>query len=57
MELTNMYNKNHNCKIYSHVPDENGETCECGYFIKRPIEDGVSEDINRKDGIYNSNAY
>lgn len=36
------------CKIDSHIPTENGEACECGYFIK----DYVDEDINIKDGIY-----
>jgi hypothetical protein len=47
--------KEFKCKIDSHIPNETGSACECGYFIQRPEDDGVSEDINRKDGIYESN--
>ena len=26
------------CKIDTHVPTENGENCECGYFVKKVIQ-------------------
>lgn len=55
MEIKTIMN---NCKIDNHIPTENGEVCECGYFRKcnsmqyaKYVRDTVSDFRNFKNDL------
>lgn len=41
------------CKIDSHVPNDDGQSCQCGYFIKTTTPQAEQEKLMKGGGMMN----